>query len=294
MFGSMARGRPPARRHLCYVASVSHEELSPPGGENEGARPPRAPSAAERCRTLAAAATTASLSTLARDPKGYPFGSLVAVAADPSGRLILLLSELAEHTANLAERPEASLLLMEGSPAKAGDEDPLARARVTILGPCRRAPEGEADEAREIFLKAHPSASRYAGFKDFAIYRLDPAALRYVGGFGRMAWVTAEEYREAEPDPLAPSAAGILSHMNKDHADTLLAYARMLAGAPDAEEAVMNSVDRYGFEMRARTPGGERLLRLGFDPPLATTDEVRKAMIALARAAREKAAAIAR
>jgi hypothetical protein len=281
------------------VAIVSHEELSPPEGENEGARTPRAasaPSAAERCRTLAAAATTASLSTLARDPKGYPFGSLVAVAADPSGRLILLLSELAEHTANLAERPEASLLLTEGSAVKAGDadDDPLARARVTILGPCRRAPEGEADAAREVFLKAHPSASRYAGFKDFAIYRLDPEALRYVGGFGRMAWVKAEEYREAEPDPLAPSAAGILSHMNKDHADTLLAYARALAGAPEAEGAVMTSVDRYGFEMRARTPGGERLLRLGFEAPLGTTDEVRKAMIALARAAREKAAPIAR
>jgi heme iron utilization protein len=51
----------------------------------------------------------------------------------------------------------------------------------------------------------------------------------------------------------------------------------------------MTSVDRYGFEMRASTPEGERALRLGFDPPLSTTDEVRKAMVALARAAREKA-----
>jgi putative heme iron utilization protein len=214
----------------------------------------------------------------------------VAVAADSGGRLVLLLSELAEHTANLAERPEASLLIVEDAPAGAAgsDADPLARARVTLMGPCRRAPEGEAEAAREVFLKAHPSASRYASFKDFAIYRLDPEALRYVGGFGKMAWVTAAEYGAAEPDPLAASAAGILSHMNADHADTLLAYARALAGAPEAEGAVMTRVDRYGFEMRARTPEGERLLRLGFDPPVTATDEVRKAMIALARAARER------
>jgi hypothetical protein len=207
----------------------------------------------------------------------------------------LLLSELAEHTANLAERPEASLLLVEAPPAKVAPDpegdDPLDRARVTILGPCRRAPEGEVAAAKAIFLEAHPSAAEYAGFKDFSVYRLEPAALRYVGGFGRMAWVTAEAYREAEPDPLAPSAPGILSHMNQDHADTLLAYARSLAGAPEATEAVMTRVDRYGFEMRARTPGGERRLRLGFDAPVSTTDEVRRAMIGLARAAREKAAA---
>ncbi|HZF51376.1 MAG TPA: DUF2470 domain-containing protein [Polyangiaceae bacterium] len=268
---------------------------SPSEGVNEGSPEPRSPSAAERCRTLAATARTAALSTLARDPAGYPFGSLVAVAADPGGRLLLLLSALAEHTANLADRPEASILLTDAATSKEAfanlaNEDPLARERVTLLGPCRRAPEGEADAAKAIFLEAHPSASQYAGFKDFAIYRLDPVALRYVGGFGRMAWVTAEEYRAAEPDPLAPSAAGILSHMNADHADTLLAYTRALAGVSEATAAVMTRVDRYGFEMRAATPGGERLLRLGFDAPASTTDEVRKAMIALARAARSKAA----
>lgn len=250
---------------------------------------PKAPSPAERCRTLAAAARTATLSSLARDPAGYPFGSLVAVAADARGGLVLLLSDLAEHTANLRERPEASLLIAEEDLTGGADGDPLGRARVTLLGPCARAPEGEAEAAREVFLAAHPSAARYAGFKDFAMYRLEPAALRYIGGFGAMAWVTAEAYREAEPDPLGPSARGILSHMNKDHADTLLGYARVLAGAPEATAAVITSVDRYGFAMRASTPEGERALRLGFDAPLATTDEVRKAMIALAKAARERA-----
>lgn len=94
----------------------------------------------------------------------------------------------------------------------------------------------------------------------------------------------------AQADPLAAAAAGILSHMNADHADTLLAYARALAGEPLAEAAEMTGIDRLGFEMRVKTPSGEKRIRLGFDDPVTTTDEVRRAMIALARAAREKTA----
>jgi hypothetical protein len=41
-----------------------------------------APSHAERCRTLAACARSAMLSTIARDPAGFPYGSLVSVAID--------------------------------------------------------------------------------------------------------------------------------------------------------------------------------------------------------------------
>jgi heme iron utilization protein len=228
-------------------------------------------------------ARTGALSSLSRDPEGYPYGSLVTVAADEAGRPLLLLSELAEHTGNLAARPEASILLTEPPGVTV---DPPAAARVTILGPCKRVPAEEAEAARLIFLAAHAGAARYEGFKDFAYYRIEPIALRYVGGFGRMAWVSAEEYRRAEPDPIAPSAPRILAHMNKDHTDALLAYAQQLAGVASASASVMTAVDRYGFDMSVTTPEGARPVRLGFDAPVSTTDEVRRAMIALVKAAR--------
>ena len=66
----------------------------------------RAPDHAERCRTLASQATSATLSTIARDPSGFPYGSLVIVAIDALGRPLLLLSELAEHTGNLRCTPK--------------------------------------------------------------------------------------------------------------------------------------------------------------------------------------------
>ena len=40
----------------------------------------RTPTHAERCRTLVAGARSATLCTIAREPAGYPYGSLVTVA----------------------------------------------------------------------------------------------------------------------------------------------------------------------------------------------------------------------
>ena len=57
----------------------------------------RAPTHAERCRTLVLQARSAALSTLARDPEGFPYGSLVTVAIDTVGRPLFLLSTLAER-----------------------------------------------------------------------------------------------------------------------------------------------------------------------------------------------------
>ena len=80
-----------------------------------------------------------------------------------------------------------------------------------------------------------------------------------MGGYGRMSWVEAAAYAEAEADPLAGEAAlGILEHMNADHADSLVLMARVLGGRADATEAVMTAVDRYGFDVvveRARRAG---------------------------------------
>ena len=243
----------------------------------------RAPTHAERCRTLVKPARSASLCTVALDPPGFPYGSLVTVASDDAGRPLLLLSTLAEHTQNLLARSEASLLITE--PLGVHDQ-PLAVGRVTILGLCGLVPDDERGAVRETFLAQQPGASYYVDFADFAFYRLEPRALRYVGGFGRMSWVTAEDYGVAESDPLAATAPGILSHMNGDHGDAVLAYAKVLAGLPDASSATMTAIDRYGFELAAITPRGPRAARFAFDEPVSSNDEVRHAMVALVKRAR--------
>jgi putative heme iron utilization protein len=262
---------------------MSSDHRRPAPREADSSPAVRAPSHAERCRTLASQATSATLSTIAREPAGFPYGSLVTVAVDLVGRPLLLLSELAEHTGNLKAQAAASVLLTE---PLGGHDQPLALGRVTILGSCAAVVATERDAARETFLKQQPSAAYYVDFEDFAFYRVQPVALRYVGGFGLMSWVTADDYREAEPDPLASAAQGILKHMNDDHADAMLAYARALAGIADAATATMTAVDRYGFELAAITPKGPRAARLAFDDVIATPDDARHALIAMVKRAR--------
>jgi putative heme iron utilization protein len=268
---------------------MTNEHARPAATSREAsASPPaREPTHAERCRTLVDAARSATLCTLAREPAGYPYGSLVTVAVDGLGRPLFLLSNLAEHTGNLRARPETSVLLTE--PLGTHDQ-PLALGRVTLLGRCSRVAAGEASLVRAVFLAKQPGASYYVDFEDFAFYRLEPEALRYVGGFGRMSWVSPDDYRTAEPDPLRGDAPGILAHMNGDHAAASLAYARSLAGVTDATAATMTAVDRYGFDLAVTTPAGPRATRLAFDEPVSTTDEVRRAMIDLVQRARANAA----
>jgi putative heme iron utilization protein len=236
----------------------------------------RAPTHAERARTMVSLLKTGTLSTLGEG--GYPHGSYVTFAMHGPNP-VFLVSKLATHTQNLMKDPRASLMAHESHA-----EDPLANGRVTLLGPCERL-DDEA-EAREAYLAAQPQAEYYVDFADFSFYELRVESLRYIGGYGRMSWVDVEEWRAAEPDPLAPHAEGIIGHMNDDHADALVAYARAFTRATDTDHAVMTGVDRYGFEMSVRTPKGMRPARLAFETEVTTPTDARKALVALVKTAR--------
>ena len=241
------------------------------------------PTHAERARTLVAAISTGTLCTLAIEPAGYPYGSFVTVAFD-KGTPIFLISALAEHTKNLQQDPRASLLV-----AESGAADPLANGRVTMLGPCTRVDE-DGGRARAAFLAAHPNSAYYADFRDFGFWKLQVDSVRYIGGYGRMSWVGKDEWQAAEPDPLGPSAAGIIAHMNSDHADALVLYCKAFSKATEITSASMTGIDQYGFEMSAKTDKGPRPVRLAFTTPVRTPQEARAALIAKLNDARAKLA----
>ena len=169
------------------------------------------PSLAERARTLAALGRIGSLSTHSRKFPGFPFGSMMPYAADDRGRPVFFISSMAMHTQNLREDPRASLLITQ--PDVSGD--PLGAARVTLIG---TAVETPAAEVRELYLSRYENAKLWQDFTDFAYYRLEVAGVYFVGGFGVMGWISAEDYGRARPDPLMDAAAGIIQHMNADHA----------------------------------------------------------------------------
>lgn len=260
------------------------------GGEAPESRtaapPPPEPSHAERCRTLVAGSTRGALATVAADPAGYPYGSVASYGLDERGNPLFFVSLMAEHTQNALRDPRASLLVTEPVPEGA---DPLASGRVTLLGTMAPVSEDDRARARERYLAANPASSYYIDFGDFAFYRLDVESIRYVGGYGRMSWVDPERYADAEPDPLVDAAAGIIEHMNEDHADAQLLYCKYLLDRPETTAASMSAVDRYGFEMIAVSPAGRTAVRLGFPKECTTGDDVRTAMVTLVAEARARA-----
>jgi putative heme iron utilization protein len=162
----------------------------------------------------------------------------------------------------------------------ADGDDPLAAARLTLIGTLVEHDEAPGD-VRDRYVERHPGAAGYIGYSDFSWWTLVPSSVRYVGGFGHMSWVTIDEYRAASPDPISPSAGGICAHMNDDHADANLRYARALADLPDATAARMTAVDRHGFTLGVDTPSGPRVARLAFPAPVTSPEDVRRAVIAL-------------
>ena len=145
-------------------------------------------------RALVEQSRLATLSTVGLRPAGFPYGSLVAHAADERGRPLFLLSALAEHTKNLIECKRASLLVADPSATSI-----VNAPRVTLVGNCTRVVENELDAVRTRYVATHPESATW--FADhlhaYALYRLEPVELRVIVGFGRLSWVTPDEYAAA-------------------------------------------------------------------------------------------------
>lgn len=194
-------------------------------------------------------------------PGGWPYASLVTVACDVDASPILLLSDLSDHTRNLAGDDRASLLI-EAASSRA---NPQTGPRVSLLGRIVRS----ADERhRRRFLARHPSAALYAGFADFNVYRMSVERAHFVGGFGRATWLAAgdvlldakvaESIAEAEPAALAL--------MQGERAEALARAAQRLLARP-GEGWRAFAVDPEGCDVRRRGA----LARLDF-PSLASTE----------------------
>lgn len=220
--------------------------------------------AAAAARLVLRAASTGALATLS--PAGLPFASLVTVATDVDGAPLMLLSRLALHTRNLDADPRCSLLLV--APGGEGG-DPLAGARITVEGRAERLAPGAAGEERmrARFLARHPEAAGYAAFTDFGLFRLAPETAHLVAGFGRIHAVPSAELLVDAGDAaaFAEAEAGVIDHMNEDHADAVALYATRLLGRragswtavaadPDGLDlALEDEVVRLAFPARQRT-----------------------------------------
>jgi hypothetical protein len=252
------------------------------GGTATASNQPAAPepSFSERARTLVYLGRIGSLSTVSRKQPGFPFGSVMPYGLDARGRPIFLISTMAMHTQNLQADSRASLLVTQPE----GDGDPLGASRVTLVGNVLTIPQPEIADARRLYLERYANSKYWVDFEDFSFYRMEVVDVYYVGGFGVMGWVKASDYDQAQPDPLADVAAGIIEHMNADHKDALILLARTSAGV-ESQEAAMTAVDRLGFNVRLKTTEGVRGARIAFLREVRDALEARKVLVEMVQRA---------
>ena len=226
------------------------------------------PSPAWEARRLLRAARVGTLASVA---DGQPFASLVTPACAPDLSLLLLLSDLSEHTRHLRAEPRCSVLVA-GPPVGA---NPQTAPRASVTGLAERIVD-VALKAR--YLAVHPYAAIYADFGDFSLWRIQPLGGLYVGGFARAARLRAADLAP-EPASVAAieaAATGIIAHCNDDHPDALAA----IAGS--AGDWRMVTVDVDGCDLAQ----GEQVIRIHWSAPVSDAGGVRRELIRLAREAR--------
>lgn len=231
----------------------------------------------ETVRGLMRWAGQATLSTaLARDGSAWPYGSLVLVAMDHDASPLLLLSDLADHSRNIAADSRVALLF-DGT---AGWRDPLAGPRASVLG---RAQPDPAPGRLARFLARQPAAENYAGFKDFKLYRVAVERAHLVAGFGRIHWLAAGEvlFDTSAAGPLAEAEAEILEHMNRDHGQAVGLIARRILGQ-DGGDWLLAGVDPEGCDLRC----GAAVVRASFDKTVQDAEQARVELVRLTKRAR--------
>ncbi len=226
---------------------------------------PSLTSPALAARSLLRRAFKGALATLTPG-SGVPNASLVLVGTDSAGAALMLLSDLAVHSRNLAADGRASLLI----DATDGLGDPMAGGRVTITGTVKKIAD---TAARTRFLARHPGASGYADFADFHFYRLEPMAAHLIQGFGRIIDIPGR-------DMVIPPATATFELQAAELLALLASRDFSSASYPQAGPWRAVGIDPEGLDL----VGGQQARRLVFSGPGNEPIDRASLMDAVARA----------
>ena len=186
------------------------------------------------------------LSTISVRNEGYPFGSFVTFVSDLDRSILIYASNIAQHTINLKENSKSCLTLFKID----DDFDKQNSSRMTLLGDLKSLPDEETDEVKRRFENFLPESKKYAAMHDFNFYRLHITQVRWIGGFGKIAWLDAKKWQYSKPK-WANNESSIIQHMNEDHAGSI-ASALNAQHAMKDKEAKMFSLSIDGYYIKSK------------------------------------------
>lgn len=215
------------------------------------------------------------LSTMSIEMPGYPFGSITPYVTMHDGRVVILVSDIAQHTKNMKADNKVCLTVMHNA-----DGNKQEQGRATLIGDIEQVPEDLIGKVSARYFAFFPEARHYSQAHAFSYYWLAPKRVRYIGGFGKIFWIEKEDWAVPTPE-WAADESSIIQHMNDDHGDALISMAKFFCGV-DADEVTLIAMDVEGCHIRA----GKSIHHIPFDTYVTSKGDVRQAMISLANQSR--------
>lgn len=224
--------------------------------------------------------SSAVMSTLSHNLRGYPFGSVTPYMCDEQGRIYFFISDIAQHTKNLTHDKRMSLTVFDA--AEQGDQN--EHGRVTIVGDGSLVNQERSDSLINKYVALFPEAQSYRNAHDFNLWQLDAIRVRYIGGFGKIFWLEQEEWQQPAKQWDDEQELGMIEHMNADHQDAMSLILKQHYNLDDASP-IMSGLLPQGFYLQSL----KNNYYIAFGEPCDSPMAVRKALVKMTQDARQNA-----
>ena len=215
----------------------------------------------------------AILSTMSKKYEGYPFGSFITYVSDKNRTLLMYTSDIAQHTKNLKTNSKACVTLFKLDT----EYDKQNSSRLTLMGDLKDVPVDDLDECQERFIKFLPESKKYSSMHDFKFYKLEISRIRWIGGFGDIAWLNPKNWQDDLPK-WAKNEKMMIDHMNDDHANVLQSALHAQHGIKDKNVSMIAlTIDGYYVNSK------ENLYFISFDAPVFKPIDYRKVLVKQAK-----------
>ena len=215
------------------------------------------------------------LSTVSKKYEGYPFGSFVTFISGADRSLIFYASDIAQHTINLKNNSKACITLFNLS-----EGDKQDSARLSLIGDVKKI-DKDVEEISRQFIEFFPESSQYSNMHDFNFYKLNISQVRWIGGFGKIAWLSSTNWNPIEPKWLKKEHS-MIEHMNEDHSNSIVSALNAKLGIKD-KHARMLRLTMDGYYVSSKN----KIYFLDFNLPCFTVKQYRDKLVEQAKEYRD-------
>ena len=215
------------------------------------------------------------LSTVSKKYEGYPFGSFVTFISGADRSIIFYASDIAQHTINLKNNSKACITLFNLS-----EGDKQDSARLSLMGDVKKI-DKDVEEISRQFIEFFPESSQYSKMHDFNFYSLNISQVRWIGGFGKIAWLSSTNWNPIRPKWLRQEKS-MIEHMNEDHSNSIVSALNAKLGIKDKHAKMLRlTIDGYYVSSK------NKIYFLDFNLPCFTVKQYRDKLVEQAKEYRD-------